>query len=168
MKVTSPAVKVYEPGGEGYEPGGEGYEPGGEGYEPGGEGYEPGGEGYEPGGEGYEPGGDFIHDDHEVQPSMHDGESHLDDDDLPEETIAESYIDFDGDGLNDTFAAISFSNDSWSVQTFKWVIPTLIPSPTLINRLWKYFWYDNDPRRFCSGRLWCLVTEQGGWFSRSI
>ena len=37
-----------------------------------------------------------------------------DDEDLFEETIADSFIDFDGDGLNDTFAAISFSNDSWS------------------------------------------------------
>ena len=44
---------------------------------------------------------------------MHD-ESHPDDEDLLEETIADSFIDFDGDGLNDTFAAISFSNDSWS------------------------------------------------------
>ena len=37
---------------------------------------------------------------------MHDGEPHHDDD-LLEETIADSFIDFDGDGLNDTFAAIS-------------------------------------------------------------
>ena len=72
-----------------------------------------------------------IHDDHEVQPSVHDGEPHLDDDDLPEETIAESFIDFDGDGLNDTFAAISFSNDSWSSADVQVGDPYLDPFANL-------------------------------------
>ena len=116
---------------EGYDPGGEGYDPGGEGYDPGGEGYDPGGEGYDPGGEGYDPGGDTILDDHGVDPSQHDGESHPDDEDLLEGNIAESFIDFDGDGLNDTFAAISFSNDSWSSADVQVGDPYLDPFANL-------------------------------------
>ena len=93
---------------------------------------------YEPGSEGYEPGGETIHDDHEVDPSEHDGESHPDDD-LLEGTVAESFIDFDGDGLNDTFAAIASATTLGPIRTFKWVIPILIPLPTSTNQALEVF-----------------------------
>ena len=89
--------------------------------------------------QGYEPGGETIHDDHEVDPSEHDGESHPDNDDLLEGTPAESFIDFDGDGLNDTLAAISFSNDSWSSADIQVGDPTSIPLPTSTNQALEVF-----------------------------
>ncbi|MBT7852487.1 MAG: hypothetical protein HN675_04145, partial [Opitutae bacterium] len=45
--------------------------------------------------------------------------------------LADSFIDFDGDGLVDTFAAISFSNDAWSTADIQIGDPYLDPFANL-------------------------------------
>ena len=67
----------------------------------------------------------------------------------PEESIAESFIDFDGDGLYDTFGSHKLQQRLLVQCRRSGGDPYLDPFANLDKSSFgSIFWYDNDPRRF--------------------